>query len=263
MLKHISHHRIWYAVITLIVILFSVALYNATRPNVEYLNPRYGEIIEAIYGLGKVKTDRFHEIKLGIVSTVDELFVREGDQVKKGDKLVRMEGGTIFRAPFSGTITLIAFREMQPVFPQQTILRLEDLSDKYIEVSLEQQGALRVNEGQAVRVVFESVRGEVLHGKGDALFPRNEEFLIHVAVQGLDDNVLPGMTADVAIEVGRKVNALLIPLSGISSGRVRILRNEKTLVVPLKIGGVDGNWAEVIEGDISPADQVIVQKRDE
>ena len=261
MLNHIKHHRLWYSILSLIVILFSIALYSVSRPNVEYLNPKYGEIIEAIYGLGKVKTDNYHEIKLGIISTVDKLYVREGDQVQKGDKLIRMEGGTTFRAPFSGTITLVAFRERQPVFPQQTILRLEDLSKKYIEVSLEQQGALRVSKDQTVRVVFESVRGEVLHGKVNALFPRNDEFLIHVRVDGLKDNVLPGMTADVAIEIGRKQKALLVPLSAISSGRVRILRAGKTMVVPLKIGGVDGNWAEVTEGDITPTDQVIMQKR--
>ncbi|MBD3670544.1 MAG: efflux RND transporter periplasmic adaptor subunit [Gammaproteobacteria bacterium] len=217
-------------------------------------------MVEAIYGLGKVKTDNFYEIKLGVINTVQELYVREGDKVSQGDKLVRMESNTVFRAPFDGTVTLIAFRESQSVFPQQTILRLEDLTNKYIEVSLEQQGALRVQKGQPVRVVFESVRGNVLNGQVDSIFPRNDEFLVHVRVKGLGDNVLPGMTADVSIEVGHKENVLLVPLSGISSGRVRVRRDDRTVVVPLKIGGVDGNWAEVVEGDIQAGDQIIVQR---
>ena len=260
MLAFIKHHKIWFSIIAVILVLSGTAIYSLSKSNVDYIDPKRGEMVEAIYGLGKVKTDDFYEVKLGIINTVQELYVREGDAVKKGDKLVRMEGDTIFRAPFDGTVTQIAFRESQSVFPQQTILRLEDLNNKYIEVSLEQQGALRVQKGQPVKVIFESVRGEVLTGKVDSIFPRSDEFLVHVRVAGLGANVLPGMTADVSIEVGRKENALLVPLSGISNGRVRVLRDGKNVVVPLKIGGVDGNWAEVIEGDIRPGDQVIVQR---
>lgn len=260
MLNHIKHHRLWIGISLVITVLFSISIYSITRPNVEYISPKYGEITESIYGLGKVKAHNFHDIKLGIMSSVQKLYVREGDYVNKGDKLLRLEGNTLFHAPFSGTVTLIAFGELQPVFPQQTILRLEDLSNKFIEVSLEQQGALRVEKSQAVRVIFESVRGEVLKGKVDSIFPRNEEFLVHVTVAGLASQVLPGMTADVAIEVGRKDKALLVPLSAISSGQVRILRNKKRIVVSLKIGVIDGNWAEVVEGDIQADDLIIVQK---
>jgi multidrug efflux pump subunit AcrA (membrane-fusion protein) len=261
MLAFIKHHKIWFSIIAVILVLSGTAIYSLSRSNVDYIAPKRGDMVEAIYGLGKVKTDNFYEVKLGIISTVEQLYVREGDKVKKGDKLVRMENNTIFRAPFDGTVTMIAFRESQSVFPQQTILRMEDLNNKYIEVSLEQQGALRVRKGQPVRVIFESVRGDVLTGKVDSIFPRNDEFLVHVRVAGLGANVLPGMTADVSIEVGRKENVLQVPLSGISSGRVTVLRGDKKVVVPLKIGSVDGNWAEVLEGDIRPGDKVIVQKR--
>lgn len=262
MLNHIKHHRLWITITVIVVIVFSFILYSVTRPNVEYIPPKYGEIIESIYGLGKVKPDNFYDVKLGIMSTVRELYVHEGDQVTKGDKLLRLEGNTIIYAPFSGSVTMIAYREQQPVFPQQTILRLEDLKNKYIEVSLEQQGALRVEKGQKVRVIFESVRGEVLTGSVESIFPRNEEFLVHVRVAGLGAQILPGMTADVAIEVGRKDKALLVPLSAISSGHIRVRRQGKQVVVPLQLGVIDGNWAEVLEGDIKPGDVAIVQKRD-
>lgn len=261
MLAFIKHHKLWVSIIAVLLLLSATALISLSKSNVDYISPKRGDMVEAIYGLGKVKTDNFYEVKMAVVNTVKELYVREGDSVKKGDKLVRMEGNTIFRAPFDGTVTMIAYHESQSVFPQQTILRMEDLKHKYIEVSLEQQGALRVKKGQAVKVIFESVRGDVLTGKVDSIFPRNDEFLVHVRVSGLGDNVLPGMTADVSIEVGHKKNVLQVPLSGISNGRVTVLRDEQKVVVPLKIGSVDGNWAEVISGDIRPGDQVIVQRR--
>jgi len=228
--------------------------------NIEYVKPKYGPIVEAIYGLGKVKTDRVYEVKLGVVKTVDKIYTHEGAQVKKGDRLIRFDDGLVFTAPFSGTVTLVAFHENQYVFPQQPAMRVEDLNTKYIEVSLEQQGALRVRPGLPVRVVFESIRGEVLKGKVSAIFSRNEEFLAHIDVP-LADNILPGMTADVAIEVSHKDKALLVPLSAIADGRIRIKRDGKRKTVQLTLGSIDGNWAEVLKGDVSLDDDIIVPRR--
>ena len=227
----------------------------------EYVNPRYGPIVEAIYGLGKVKTDRVYEVKLAVVKTIKKNFVKEGSLVKKGDPLVRFDDGLEFTAPFSGTVTLVAFHENQYVFPQQPVIRVEDLNTKYIEVSLEQQGALRVRPGLPVRVVFESIRGEVLNGKVSAIFSRNEEFLAHIDVP-LAENILPGMTADVAIEVNHKDKALLVPLSAITDGRIKVRRDGKRKVVKLNIGSVDGSWAEVIDGDVSLTDEILVPRRE-
>ena len=225
--------------------------------NLEYVAPRHGPIVDAIYGLGKVKTERFYEVKLGVPLTIERLYVREGDRVPRGKALLRFEGAAEFRAPFAGTVTLIAFQEAQTVFPQQTALRLDDLTTKYIEVSLEQQGALRVRPNQPVKVVFEGIRGEVLQGKVATVFSRNDEFLAHIMVP-LADNILPGMTADVSIEAGRREDALLVPAAAISNGRVRVLRNGKRETIKLRIGGIDGQWAEVLEGDLRDADRVIM-----
>jgi multidrug efflux pump subunit AcrA (membrane-fusion protein) len=226
--------------------------------SVSYVVPRHGPIVDAIYGLGKVKTQRFYEVKLGVALTIDRLYVREGDRVARGAPLVRFEGATVFHAPFSGTVTLVAFQEAQSVFPQQTAVRLDDLSTKYIEVSLEQQGALRVRPGQPVKVVFEGIRGEVLQGQVATVFSRNDEFLAHIRVP-LADHILPGMTADVSIEAGKRDNALLVPVAAITNGRVTVLRDGKRETVKLKIGGIDGQWAEVIEGDLRDGDRVILK----
>ena len=250
---------IWIAATAVVIIAAAVAMYIVQSRKTEYVSPKYGPIVEAIYGLGKVKTDGVFEVKLGVIKTIEKLYVREGDIVKKGAPLIRFEGDLLFRAPFAGTITNTPFHEDQYVFPQQVAVRMEDLATKYIEVSLEQQGALRVKAGLPVRVVFESIRGEVLTGKVSAVFSRNDEFLAHIDVP-LADNVLPGMTADVAIEVDRKEKVLLVPLSAISDGRIKIRRDGNRKIVKLKIGSVDGNWAEVLEGDIELDDKIIVSR---
>ncbi len=252
----------WSAIGVIAIGIVALVIFSVTKKQVNYVSPKYGPIVEAIYGLGKVKTDDVYEVKLGVVKTIVHLYVREGSVVKKNDPLVKFEGGLLFRAPFAGTVTNTAFHENQYVFPQQAVLRLEDLSTKYIEVSLEQQGALRVQPGQPVRVVFESIRGEVLTGKVSAIFSRKDEFLAHIDVP-LADNILPGMTADVSIEIGRKEKALLVPLSSVTDGRIKIVRDGKRKTVKLKIGGIDGNWAEVLEGDVRDSDKIVVKRAKE
>jgi multidrug efflux pump subunit AcrA (membrane-fusion protein) len=260
MLPFLKKHYIGVLVSSLILVAIIILIISNARNSVDYVSPRHGPIVEAIYGLGKVKSDKFYEVKLAIIKSVKTVFVNEGDSVSKNDRLIEMDGGLVFYAPFDGTVTNIAYRESQPVFPQQTILRMEDITNKYIEVSLEQQAALRVKKNQKVTIVFESIRGEQISGTVSSIFPRDDEFLAHIAVQNLGENILPGMTADIAIEINRKENALLIPLSGISNGQIRILRDGKKLVIPVKVGGVDGNWAEVTEGDLLMTDQVLVRK---
>lgn len=260
MIKLIKQHILLSSILGVVSLLFIVLIFRLSTNNINYIQIKHGPVIEAIYGLGKVKAEKYYEIKLAIIKEVDKFFIREGSYVRKGDKLVAMVDGPVFTAPFDGVVTAINFSVAQQVFPQQAILRMEDFKNKYIEVSLEQQGALRVKAGLPVKVVFESIRGEVLYGDVVSIFPQNDEFLAHISVGGLGDNILPGMTADVAIEIGRKQNVMLIPLSAISNGRIRIQRNNEKMVVPVKIGNVDGSWAEVLESELLDTDLIIVKK---
>ncbi len=234
-----------------------------TRGAHESVHPRRGAITEAIYGLGKVKTTHRFDVKIGFISTVRQLYVREGDQVKAGDRLIEFDSGVLFKAPFAGTVTLTTSQKGETSLPQVPIVRLEDLQDRYIEVSIEQQGALRVKPDQKVKISFESIRGQTLEGKVLTLFPREDEFLAHIEVANLPENVLPGMTADVSIEVGQIPDALLIPLSAVRGGYITVKKNGKKQKLHVDIGHVDGLWAEVRGSELTVEDEVLVLKSKE
>ncbi len=237
----------------------SLTLWRSNRATTK-IAPRTGPIVEAIYGLGKVKTDSIFEAKVGIITSIQKLFVQEGDQVKKGDRLILLSGGTFFTAPFSGTVTFIAFREGENIFPQVPVLRVENYDHLYIEVLLEQQAALRVHANQNVKVLFESIRGKTYTGTVRSIFPRSDEFIAQIEIESLPPEILPGMTADVSIEIGRKAKALLVPLSAIQSGRILIERDGERQTRELEIGAVDGQWAEVIKGDVKESDLILLKK---
>ncbi|MEK6578910.1 MAG: efflux RND transporter periplasmic adaptor subunit [Bdellovibrionota bacterium] len=220
-----------------------------------------GPIIEAVYGLGTVVAAKVFRVKVGVTLTIRKIFVREGDRVKAGTVLVSFGEANVQRAPFDGTVTAILFKEGENVFPQAPVLSLMNLEDLYVEVSLEQQGALRVRPGLKAVLSFESLRGQKFEGKVRSVFPNEGQFLVHIDIQKFPPGILPGMTADVAIEVERKSDALLVPVAAVVGGRIFINRNGKKEKVAVQLGTVDGEQAEVIGGDLSPGDQIFLQRK--
>lgn len=243
-------------IFVVIVIGFSSTFLFENEKRVE---PRTGPIIEAVYGLGTVVSRKIFHLKIGVISSISKLYVKEGDLVKSGTLLADLEGN-VFRAPFTGTITSLPFKVSESVFPQVPIMTMEDMKDLYIVVSLEQQAALRVKKDQNARVIFESLRGQKFIGKVRTIFPSEGQFIVHIDMDNLPPEILPGMTADVAIEIGKKENALLIPLGSISGGKVHLVRDGHTKKVEVQIGIVDGEWAEVVSGDVKPTDKIIPGK---
>lgn len=246
-------------ILSFILIFFGFAIVK-NKKSIDYLDIKKGDVQEAIYGLGKVKSDQILEVKVGVTTKIQQLFVVEGQEVKKDSDLIKFEGIGVFKAPFTGTVTSLNFQVGQIVFPQVAILRLENLLKTYIEVSLEQEAALKVKKGQAAHIIFESLKNTKLFGTIVSIYPKDGEFLARIDVEDIPSNILPGMTADIVINIGSKENALLIPVKAISEGRVLRFRNDKREFVNVKIGFTDGIWAEVLEGDIDLNDKLIVKK---
>ncbi len=217
-----------------------------------------GPIHESVYGLGTVVSKNVYRLIVGVSVIVRQSFVSEGDVVDKGTPLVRLEGGVTL-APFRGTITSLPFKVGELATPQTPVLTLTDLDTLYLEVSLEQQGALRIKKGQKAFLSFESMRNQKQAGVVKAIFPKDGQFLIHISADKFPTGVLPGMTADVAIEVGSKEDALVVPVSSISAGKILVDRQGKRLRIAVKVGVVDAEQAEISSDEIQPDDRVVVK----
>lgn len=252
--------RVWISLTGAALVAGVLAFSYAAKDKYAFVPLKRGPMAEAIYGLGKVKTHKSYEVKIGVMSKIQRTYVDEGDAVKAGAPLIKFSDFDLIKAPFAGTVTRLDRKEPEIVFPNMPVLVLEDLRDRYIEVSLEQEGALRVRKGQKARVLFESLRGIVYEGRVDSIFPKEDEFLAHIEIPELSPNVLPGMTADTVITVSSRQNALLIPIAAVVNGLALIEREGKKMKVPVAIGGVDGQWAEVLEGELEVGDKALIKK---
>lgn len=217
-------------------------------------------IVQAVYGIGTVTATRSFQLKPGVTGTVGALFVREGDSATQGAKLAQIDS-TLYRAPFGGTIVNLPFKVGENVFANFPVLTLVDLTDRYIVVTLEQQGALRLKEGQKAKLSFDTIRSENYDGVVQSVYSYANSFLARIDCSTLPTRILPGMTADVAIEIREKADALVIPLAAYDKGALWVKRG---IGIPrrveVKTGIVDKDLAEIVSGDLQPGDQVLVRK---
>jgi macrolide-specific efflux system membrane fusion protein len=258
-MKKISTPTFLFSIFLVLAITISTYFYFKSKKFTE-ISPRRGNLTEAVYALGKVKSHKRFEVMTGFMSSVKKLYVEEGDEIEKNQLIVELESGTIFRSPFNGTVTLVRLQEGETVLPQTPIIRVEDLTDRFIEISIEQESALKVRKGQGVKIAFEDLKNEIFQGRIISLFPREDEFLAHVEILELDHRVLPGMTADVAIKIAEIKNALLIPVKSISNNFVEILKKKKWKKIKLEFGPVEGDWIQVLGNQLSEKDVLKVKR---
>jgi len=250
--------------ITLLVIFISLLtitiFYFSRRDHYIYVSPVREDIVEAVYALGKVKSHKKYEIITGVISTLKNVFVKEGEFISQGTTLLELESGTVFKSPISGTVTSLKLEKGETVLPQRSILTVEDLKDCFMEVSLEQEAALFITPGIEVEVSFENLRGEIFKGKVDSVFPREGEFLSHLSIPELDPRILPGMTADVVFKVRKITGAITIPKEAMSENQIEILRDDDWKKMKLMTGVMFENRVEVIDSDLTEKDLIRYQK---
>ncbi len=214
-----------------------------------------GTIIEAVYGIGTVTAKQSYQFKTAIALTLNKVFVKEGDVVKAGQPIAVLEYPVL--APFSGTITAFLYKENETITPQSIVFTLVDMKNRYIVVSLDQDAVLKVKPGQEVSINFESQRQKQFKGRVKSVFSHDNQFLVHILTPDLPEEFLPGMTSDVAIEISKKSNTLIVPIAAVKNNQVILKTNGKNKTVSVTLGLIDGEKAEIISGNIHAGDVIL------
>lgn len=246
-------------IITLSVILISIYFFN--KEDYEITHPHQGDIIESVYGLGKIKSKNKFDLIIGVVLKVKKIFKSEGDKVKIGDPLIEFDN-LVIKSPLNGTITYLKYYVGETALPQIPILRIEDLSDLFIELSLDQQSVLRVMPEQKVKISFEYLRGDLFSGRVLNVFPRNDEFIASIVTERLPKNVLPGMTGDLSIEIGKIRNALLLPIAAVQNGFISIKKKNKWIKKKVRLGHSSSLFIEILDTNLTSKDEIRYLKKD-
>jgi multidrug efflux pump subunit AcrA (membrane-fusion protein) len=246
------------ASILLAIVIGVGALWFTRSPSKNTAEVKRGDLVEGVYGIGTVTSRRVFRGRVGSANGISETLTHEGDLVAKGQVLIRLQDGLSIRAPFSGTVTSLPYYSGETVLPDAQLVVVEDLTDRYVVATLEQQGALRVRPRMPVKLSFESLREQTLSGQVRSIYPQKSQFMVEISVENLPSQILPAMTADVAIQVAERKNALLVPERAVNQGQVVVAGPGGKRKVEVKIGLSDGQLAEVLEGDLKEGDRVLL-----
>lgn len=249
-------------IILLSIIITIGAIFAFKYKKQEIVHPTVGPITESVYAISTVKSESNFTLRIGVLSNIDKLYVAEGDEVNPGQKLLTIDGGTSFYSPHSGIVTEIPFGLKETIAPQTPIIKIVDLKNLYLEASIEQVAALKINKGMRVVISLDDYRNKIFEGSVKSVLPREQDFVIQVEVKNLPQNILPGMSADLSIEISKKENAVTIPSKAVSNGFIILNKNGSKIKTKVEVGITDAENVEIISPNLKATDEIILPTKE-
>ncbi len=245
----------------IVIIALGVFFFRSPAAKMQTVTLKKGDMTEAAYAVGTVKAERSYNLKTGAPSRVIERYVRIGDKVKKGDRLVQLEGFPTYYAPFDGVITALAYEKGELVFAQTAVVTLVDYNSFYLELNMDERTISSIRKGQDVRISFEGSRDTLVKGTVRTVYASEGDFLVAVDADFGGLSLLPGMTCDVAVQIRTFKDQLLVPLGAVSTGGdVIVVREKEKITVPVVRGASDGEYTLITSGNLREGDTVLIPK---
>ena len=196
-------------------------------------------------------------------------------------------GYTIIRSPISGVVVARNVDLGQTVaasFQTPTLFQIaQDLSQMQIDTSIAEADVGAVHIGQPVRFTVDSFPDVNFAGtvKQIRLNPTIQQnvvtYNVIVAVNNVEGQLMPGMTAHVHITVAKRENVLRIPNAALrfkpkeeeesthnkkerGSTVYQLSQDEKAHPISVKTGITDNTFTEVVGGELKPNDKLIIRE---
>jgi len=124
------------------------------------------------------------------------------------------------RAPFSGRLGITTVMVGQYLNTGDRIVTLQNIQPIYADFYLPQQRISSLSVGQTVNILTDAYPGETFIGKVTTISPKVDTATRNVQVEATINNpkqqLLPGMFANVSINVGAKARYLTLPQTAIT-----------------------------------------------
>ncbi len=173
------------------------------------------------------------------------------------------------RAPFAGHVGIREVNLGQYLNPGSPIVSLQQLNPIYIDFTLPEQALTQMQVGQKVTAKIDTDPDEAFEGQITAINSRIDEATRNIQVRATfknaDERLLPGMFANVALEVGAPQHYVTLPQTAITYnpyGNTVYLVDSSTADKPVAkqafvtTGATRGDQIAVLTG-VSEGDEVV------
>lgn len=169
-------------------------------------------------------------------------------------------------APFDGVITKLDTRVNETITDDEvnstTAIQIDDLSKLFVDITVSELDISQVELGQEASVSFISIPNKTYRGVVSSIADTGKTsnnsvtFGVTIQLTDADEQVMPGMTADIKIPIAKvsDVNYLPIQALYLEDGETFVNRVEEdgsTTKIAVKLGVKSGSFVEVISGELS------------
>jgi RND family efflux transporter MFP subunit len=227
---------------------------------------------ERLFKLGQISDSDYQKARR-LVDTVKQQLaledVRNEEDLKTDETTLRKdelskEKMTI-RAPFEGEVSYVLAHPGDLVDSGSPIVTLITTA-REVQAKISEEDFANIKVGQKVSATFLPYGAWVYNGVVKKILPTADpETLRHLIDLTITDipaeKLIPGITGEVSIEVGRRHANAIIPRRAILNDNVYVVKDGKVELRPIKTGYVWLTGVEVLEG-LEPGEAVIVEDLD-
>jgi RND family efflux transporter MFP subunit len=185
----------------------------------------------------------------------------DADETTLKAKLREREKMTI-RAPFSGEVSYV-FAHPGDLIDNGAVIVSLITTAREIQAKISEEDFANIKVGQTVSVTFLPYGDWVYNGTVKKILPTADpETLRHLVDLDITDippaKLIPGITGEVSIEVGKRHANAIIPRRALLNENVYVVKNGTVELRPVKKGFIWLKGVEILEG-LEPGEQVIVE----
>ncbi|MBR6442072.1 MAG: HlyD family efflux transporter periplasmic adaptor subunit [Clostridia bacterium] len=262
--KKILKRIIWLAVILLVLGIVCWSVYSRLMAEYKITYDPYtattGSISNSLSFTGSMQLIDSATYTASSDTKVREIYVSEGDRVKDGDKLMRLNGGETIEAEFDGTVSSIIVEKGDEVKSGDTLMTVADFDHMVVSVRVGESNIAQVSAGQSCKVTVSSAGAnfESVIDKIDYVSYTGNNVAYYTATVNVDtsaaENVWPGMQATVTVPLEEAQNVTVLKMDALSTARNNTAyvykenENGEMEEVTVTVGVSNGNYVEIKEG---------------
>mgnify|MGYP004694244983 FL=1 len=152
--------------------------------------------------------------------TVKAIYVKAGDQVKTGDKLIRLSTGQLVKAEFDGEVNVMDLAEGDAVAAGATLCQVVDFQHMKTSIRIDEYDINSVHVGDAIRVTttanektFDATIAAINHTSSSS---GSVAYYTATAFVNVDSEVYPGMQVTVTLPQEEAQDVVILKMNAIS-----------------------------------------------
>ncbi|MDD4695750.1 MAG: efflux RND transporter periplasmic adaptor subunit [Patescibacteria group bacterium] len=229
--------------------------------------------VDSYYSSWQLAKGQLEELKAPARNQDVSLYEAQGRQAQSNIESIRNQiENSIIRAPIDGIITDVAYKKGEQFSSTQPAIKMLSDGKLEIEVDISESDIIKVKNDDSVEISLDALSSDQkLYGIVYDINPAETViqdviyYKIKIAFDiplELEENIKPGMTANVIIKTKEKDDVLIIPSRAIidrnGDGQfIKILENNSPKEISIKTGIYgDNGMVEVISG-LNENDQII------